>query len=568
MQKMEYQYEEMIGTLRDEIEQLSIKESESATEISKNILEMQTKLNTEIAQKHEYFNEIYKLNQTVDVLNEDIRKKEMLINAEKEKVQSLAQEQEDIISQLNSESETLRGEMENMRSNEQNLIQAHEKESDFLRHQIAEAEAISIEEKATFKNEIQALSNELNDKINCINLLEAKMRESEEHLKEAHKQEKLELTDTIDELKAKFSTFDHPDSLQGEAKQISEGGSFENGSKHALHVAIAHMQKQLNMYKKDKEKMCCSETSDAELLKQNEEFRLRLCMGKRAFDKQYLECQKMRNELTKLRKVDNTATEKEDKVSIGEHNDLLLQYNNLQADSTKKIDELSAEINLCEEQRQQSEKEMINIIEDKNNAVKMNEELRAKLLKLVDHYEGKLNLLTEENSMLKNQVDALLQGGANLYSVQRSPDVLPADVTPTVVPTQQQRPHHQAETTVVSQQPGGVSGNSMLIPSVVEQQPSHLLNVQYPFDMLQGTSGAHRDQIATPTPVNTPLMRVEPPSQTIPNRSSPSPAAFAPPAIRHVNRPTEKCPICALDFPNNLSDNWKTEHVNSHFDQQ
>ena len=90
VQKMEYQYEEMISSMRDEIEQLGIKENESATESSKSILELQTKLNAEIAQKHEYFNEIYKLNQKVESLSEEIKLKDTLTAAEREKVENFS----------------------------------------------------------------------------------------------------------------------------------------------------------------------------------------------------------------------------------------------------------------------------------------------------------------------------------------------------------------------------------------------------------------------------------------------------------------------------------------------
>jgi hypothetical protein len=405
----------------------------------------------------------------------------------------------------------------------------------------------------------------------------------------------LELNDAIDELKCKLSELEH-ESLQrsDESRKLSICQNCESGSKHALHVAIAHMQKQLNIYKKEKEKTCGEATPDtnSDLLKQNEEFRLRLCMGKRAFDKQYLECQKMRNELSKFKKnMESSVTvienESESTVSREEYDNLLLEFNNLKADNSKQIDELAADIQRKDEQKQCAEKEMISIIEDKNNAVKLNEELRAKLLQLVDHYEGKLNLLSDENSMLKAQVDALLQGGASVYNVETnltsSPDILPSD-QPNLIGIDR----HQNEkdpTEIVSQQPNGVSGSGS--SSVVERQPALLSDLRYPFDMLHGNEVASaspvqtllqisqtpREEIATPAAVNNPLIRAEPPSQFIPDRSSIDPPGRGVPVewrapVKFDNLPTQKCPICGLDFPSNLSESWKNDHVNGHFDQQ
>merc|ERR1711931_182649 len=111
-----------------------------------------------------------------------------------------------------------------------------------LKNRISEMEGIAKEEKIKHMKDIELLSNELNDKVNCINLLEAKMRESECEIVETHKQEKLELNDAIDELKTKLSDLEH-ESLQvsEEANKISFCQNCESGSKHALHVAIAHM---------------------------------------------------------------------------------------------------------------------------------------------------------------------------------------------------------------------------------------------------------------------------------------------------------------------------------------
>merc|ERR1712096_195878 len=180
-------YEEIISNLREEIEQLGIKEDESASESSKNMKDLQAKLNLEIAQKHDYFNEVYKLNQTVDSLTEDIKMKEILINAEREKVRAFSLQQEEMSSRLNTESEKLRIEINNLRTNEQNLVEAHQKESTCLRNRITEMESIAKEDKLKHKDDIELLSNELNDKVNCVNLLEAKMRESETQFIETHK---------------------------------------------------------------------------------------------------------------------------------------------------------------------------------------------------------------------------------------------------------------------------------------------------------------------------------------------------------------------------------------------
>jgi hypothetical protein len=167
VQKMEYQYEEMISSMRDEIEQLGIKENESATESSKSILELQTKLNAEIAQKHEYFNEIYKLNQKVESLSEEIKLKDTLIAAEREKVENFSLQQNEITSRLSLESEKLRTEIDTLKANEQNLVQAHTNELSCLRNRISEIEDVAKDEKIKYKNDVELLSDELNDKVNC-----------------------------------------------------------------------------------------------------------------------------------------------------------------------------------------------------------------------------------------------------------------------------------------------------------------------------------------------------------------------------------------------------------------
>jgi hypothetical protein len=380
------------------------------------------------------------------------------------------------------------------------------------------------------------------------------------------------------------------------------------------------MQKQLNSLKKEKEIHYCQQKSiesNSNIGKENEEFKLRLCMGKKAFDKQYLDCQKLRNELGKLKQSVSTGSMNgihgtQDANNQEEYNSLLLQYNNLKADDAKRIEELLTEAQNLNEQKEESERELFKVTEDKDNALKLNEELRVKLLQLVEHYEGKINLLTEENGMLKMQRTALMQGAgsSNVGMKHSSPDIVQTVASITreqpnwiqmnrdVIPkTEQQikeiinRPDYPDESRkvnkVVNRQPDIGNSTSVSRPPsslnevVVEKQPTLMSNIMYPPSMVQGQGSLYpqlpisrpiRQEIVTPRVINDPLIHAEPPSQVMPNRTSlaEQPALSGrgrpAPAIPIYDVPTQQCPICALDFPVNLTEGAKTEHVNSHFE--
>lgn len=574
MMKLQFQHEEEVMILKNEIEQINARENESATELALVLKELQTKLNAEISEKQDCIIEIEKLSQQVVILYEEINSKEAQVSIERRKVEEFSLEQEEMTSRLSLESEKLRIEIDNLKSNEKNLSMAHQNEMLCLRNRLSELEVISKDEKIRLKKELKLLSDELYDKVKCVNLLEAKMHECEGSFIEAHNQEKLELSDVIDELKAKLVNVENCYSTDETKKQFCK--NCENGSKHALHVAIAHMQKQLNIHKKEKEKLNGIDSGTvSELRKQNEEFRLRLCMGKKAFDKQYLECQRMRNEINKLKKtsqsIEKDKNSVESEVTQKEYDCLLLQFNNLRADNSKKIDELVLNIQSSEEEKIEQEKNMSKVVEDKNTAYKLNEELKTKMLEVVDNYETKLTLLTDDNSKLRAQLDALLQSGGLHKNV--SPDLLPTnnDTGSCSNSLKNKKDSKESEfvcNSVIDQQPHHLmcsNGNE----TVVERQPVllSLSGNKFSHDAFHKDKGGLKREIVTPRLGPNPLIRAEPPFQVIPNRSS----------VEHnlmdtskngFGSPARKCPICQLDFPSNLNDAWKNEHVNSHFEQR
>lgn len=82
-------------------------------------------------------------------------------------------------------------------------------------------------------------------------------------------------------------------------------------------------------------------------------------------------------------------------------------------------------------------------------------------------------------------------------------------------------------------------------------------------------------KLSDPFSLSDPFVNAEPPSQVIPNRNTADQlfqcargsAELLSFPIQIDNDPTQKCPICELDFPANLTEKAKTDHVNSHFDQ-
>lgn len=323
LEKMQFDNEDIILNLRKEIKLMGIKENQSIHETSKTLSELQGNLNTEISQKYEYLNEIDKLTQSVTKMSEENYLKDIVIKSEREKLAQLSLQQQEMTTRLGEENVKICLEIKNLKLHETSLVEAHQKELAYHRNRIDEIELKANEEILEFKTEIEKLNNELNDKINCINMLEAKIRESNENVQhmEALKDENMKLSDTVDELTAMLESTGHTshhssfDSKKNESK--------EYGSMHALHIANAHMQKQLKSLKKEREMHSCqtsnSVSASDSILRENEEFKLRLCMGKKAFDKQFMECQKLRNELNRLKMSSSTyscSSEADTKVML------------------------------------------------------------------------------------------------------------------------------------------------------------------------------------------------------------------------------------------------------------
>ena len=86
-------------------------------------------------------------------------------------------------------------------------------------------------------------------------------------------------------------------------------------------------------------------------------------------------------------------------------------YNNLKSDAAERHDELLRKTQEIKEEKEAIIRDYMKLAGEKDRAFKINEELRVKMVELVDHYEGKIGLLTEENGLLKTHRAALMQGG-------------------------------------------------------------------------------------------------------------------------------------------------------------
>ena len=103
--------------------------------------------------------------------------------------------------------------------------------------------------------------------------------------------------------------------------------------------------------------------------------------------------------------------------------------------------------------------------------------------------------------------------------------------------------------------------------------PNMVYQRQFYPDLPHGMSRPTRGEIATPRAVNDPLINAEPPSQIMPNRISMkeqphlSNRGNAAAKISVCDIPSQECPVCGHDFPLNLSETAKAEHVNKHFEE-
>lgn len=304
-----------------------------------------------------------------------------------------------------------------------------------------------------------------------------------------------------------------------------------NGAEHAWKVASVHLKKQVSQFKKEKDRyrklyndlLNSSENdkpSDEALIKENNELKTRLCLGKQSYDKVVMECQKLSKQLVNN---PNVGSEALDTTPV------LIDIKDL---SSENADLVKAMVDL---------KERYQISEHDNGSLRESiAELDMRNKNLTQHYEEKLKDIAEEKKLVRNKETKPAfknspTGGENPIVFQQ-PSHTPSDVSPIIMnqPVQHEGIFIPPSCHIIDH------GNMALEKNVLSEG----INLQkYP-----PSSGA----------IPKSARQFAPSTQVIPNRS----------IVRNesVSDPVKKCPICQMDFPFDFTEELIQKHVVSHLD--
>ena len=312
---LESAYQEMVSSFHSKMELLD-KEENDVSILKDHLKETEHRLITERKKSADLVVEAESLSTLLERFEQESREKDAKHLLEKNKLFKQIKEVKADIDCLTQQKESLENNL--VCDKREKMIQAQRYEAianELERKLIAVTQLLQDEKNCNF-NKCQAFQIELAGKDKIIN------EHAEEIARSTVKIADLQIALEQEQIASK-KVANNLSNYQEELKRVEEQKTIEylsdsfkphsadNGSRHALQVANAHMQKQLrNMRKqrdeyqklyKEQQEITTSEDKK-ELERVNHEMKLRLCMGKKVYEEKYRECQKLKNEIANLKK--------------------------------------------------------------------------------------------------------------------------------------------------------------------------------------------------------------------------------------------------------------------------
>lgn len=492
------------------------KEIEETKQMEAKIVETMSLLKVEKQKNVGLLNEMDNLHGAVELVKTEMASKISEFETKEEILKQEIEFLKDELEKVQAEYNSLHTSYISMKTKENNLTEAIEQakieksDLEMQLQKICQVKTSEIED-LTKKNEEQAdLIRENNSQLESL-LSKIDIKDDEiikmNYLIECKEEE---TKHTMEELKIKIEQLQAQLEIEKEPKPVSMTKS--EGSYYALQVAYSFIQKQLKQFKAENEelrkltKSSQNSTGKRNVLKENEELKLRLQFGKQAFENQFKECEKAKNELKSFKRS----------LSVGK-GDLSEVYEQ----SLKR-------------EKEQLQTEIIDLKDELLKKEKIEKELWVKIDEVNDkmkQYEDNMKLVRDENKLLRSQVSALLEGATTSNTIRKKFDPELGDV--------------------IYHPPSSQKQNEIVYP------PS--------MNRIDRPNGAWSPAAAQAKRDHAPPIQVMPHREPAAPTASLTLRGRGKFTKGDKHAPTFQCPVCQFDFPTGYSEASASAHVNSHF---
>lgn len=492
------------------------KEIEETKQMEAKIVETMSLLKVEKQKNVGLLNEMDNLHEAVELVKAEMTSK---VTEFETKEEILKQEIEILKDQLEKEQgeyNSLRTSYISVKTKENNLTEAIEQakiEKSDLEMQLQKICQVKTSEIESLTKQIEEQGDLIRENDSQLESLLSKIDEKDDEIikmKYLIECKEEESKYTMEELKIKVEQLQTQLVIEKEPKPVSMTKS--EGSYYALQIAYSFIQKQLKQFKAENEelrklmKSGQNSTGKENVLKENEDLKLRLQFGKQAFENQFKECEKAKTELKSFKRS----------LSIGKGD-----LNEVYEQSLKR-------------EKEQLQAEIVDLKDEMLKKEKIEKEMWVKMDEVNDkmkQYEDNMKLVRDENKLLRSQVSALLEGATTSNTIRKKFDPELGDV--------------------IYHPPSSQKQNEIVYPPSMNR-------IDRPNSAWSPTAAQVKRNYAPPTQV---MPHREP---TVPTASLTLRGRGT--IIKgEKHAPTFQCPVCQFDFPTGYSEVSASAHVNSHF---